>query len=103
MNTRHGRTFGWVSSEEGTHPGTHYASVSMTGDTGASLHSIAAYPINTITSTNFMDTLMSYGHADLWENISVDGNGEWIGEGLVRGSLVFAHDGSFMASESTSL
>ena len=50
-----------------------------------------------------MDTLMSYGHADLWENISVDGNGEWIGEGLVRGSLVFAHDGSFMASESTSL
>ena len=103
MNTRHGRKYVWVSREKGSHPGTHYASISMIGDTDAELHSIAVHPIDVTTPTTFMDTLMSYGHTNLWENISVDGDGEWIQEGLVRGSLIFAHDGSFMASEATSL
>jgi hypothetical protein len=33
----------------------------------------------------------------------IDGNGEWIQEGLLHGTLSIAHDGSFMQEESVDL
>ena len=49
----------------------------------------------------FQERLDSFNNPSLWENLSYDGDGEWIQEGLLRWSLCIAHDGSFMAEEST--
>ncbi len=39
----------------------------------------------------------------MWENLSVDGDGEWICTGIIGGSLCIAHNGSYMGKESSSL
>jgi hypothetical protein len=49
----------------------------------------------------FQERLDSFNNPSLWENLSYDGDGEWIQEGLLCGLLCIAHDGSFMAEEST--
>jgi hypothetical protein len=46
-----------------------------------------------------MEVLHSYGHIDLWEHLTIDGDGEWIREGIIWGSLACAHDGSYMSLE----
>ncbi len=56
-----------------------------------------------IIPTTFCEILESYGNLSLWENLSYNGNGEWILEGLVAGSICIAHDGSYMPKESTTL
>jgi hypothetical protein len=35
--------------------------------------------------------------------MSMDGNGEWIREGITNETLVIAHDGSYMSTDSTTL
>ncbi len=47
--------------------------------------------------------LESFGNNSLWENMMVDGDGEWTCNGIVGGTLAIAHDGSYMASESAGL
>lgn len=32
----------------------------------------------------------------MWDYFFVDGDGEWIHEGLIAGSLAIVHDGSYM-------
>ena len=47
--------------------------------------------------------MLSYGHIGLWEHMSVDSDGEWIREGITNKTLVIAHDGYYMSTESTTL
>jgi hypothetical protein len=47
----------------------------------------------------FQERPDSFDNPSLWENLSYDSDGEWIGEGLLCGLLCIAHDGSFMAEE----
>ncbi len=103
MTTRYGQKFDWSASVIGPHPGTHYASVSMISDSCAELHSTGLYPVAPIPPVSFKDVLFSYGHIELWEQMSVDGDGEWIREGITNETLVIAHDGSYMSTESTTL
>jgi hypothetical protein len=35
----------------------------------------------------------------LWENMHINGDGEWIREGLLQGTISIAHDGSFTQEE----
>ncbi len=46
-------------------------------------------------NATFLDRLLSHCNADL----SVDSNGEWIGDSAIHGNLRIAHDGSYMANK----
>lgn len=45
---------------------------------------------------SFQDVLASYSNQAMWEYLLIDGNGEWIHDGLVAGLLIVVHDGSCM-------
>ena len=44
----------------------------------------------------FGEVLHSFGNQLLWKYFHCDGDGEWIHRGLMMGSLVILHDGSYM-------
>ncbi len=102
-STQHGAQYDWMGIGDGVNPGTYYASISMNSATRVVLHSMSPQPCIYITPTTFCEILESYGDSRLWENLSYDGNGEWIQEGLVAGSICITHDGSYMPKESTTL
>jgi hypothetical protein len=79
-STRYGRKYDWVSAENGTHSGTHFASVAMCRERVAMLHSVVAFLLPPPIFTTFLDRLRSYGNDSLWADLSVDGDGEWIGD-----------------------
>jgi hypothetical protein len=60
------------------------------------MHSKALFPSPPTPPTSFLETLESFGNPSLWENLHVDGNGEWIWSGLFKGTLCIAQDGSYM-------
>ena len=47
------------------------------------------------TPTTFLETLWSYPNQEMWEHMYVDGDGEWIEDVLVEGTLDISHDGSY--------
>jgi hypothetical protein len=92
-STRYSRKYDWVSAESGTHAGTHFASITMCRERVAILHLVAAFPLPPPILTTFLDRLLSYGNDSLWSDLSVDGDGEWIGDSAIQGNLHIAHDG----------
>jgi hypothetical protein len=60
-------------------------------------------PTPFIVPLTFLATLATFGNSSLWDNLSVDGDGEWIRAGIEMGTLSIAHDGSYMAEEATNL
>ncbi len=56
-----------------------YASVTMSNATGAILHSVAKIPVEVPSPSSFLETLQSFGNGSLWDNLSFEGDGEWIG------------------------
>ncbi len=99
-STQYGRKYYWVSTESGTHAGTHFASVTMCRERVEILHSVAAFHLPPPILTIFLDRLLSYGNDSLWSDLSVDGNREWIGDSAIQGNLHIAHDGLYMADKS---
>ncbi len=75
----------------------------MISESCAELYSTVPYPVAPIPPVSFKDVLFSHGHIELWEQMSVDGDGEWIQEGIPNETLVIAHDGSYMSTHSTTL
>ena len=61
------------------------------------LHSRAAAFEAPPQPASFLDTLRSFENQSLWRYFHCDGDGEWISEGLVNGTLLIVHDGSYMA------
>ncbi len=103
VGTWHGWKYDWYLSKTGIHPGTHLASVSMISPTCVEMHSGAPFPEIQTQPTLFLEVLDSYEDCGLWDHLSVNGDGEWICEGIVAGSLSIAHDGSYMATEAPEL
>ena len=101
--TRHGCKYDWASTEQGPHAGTRYASVTMASATVAVLHSSAQMPVTSVVQSTFLERLSSYGNPSLWSDLSIDGDGEWIGRGIQSDTLSIAHDGSYMAESSRDL
>jgi hypothetical protein len=101
--TRHGRRYTYESLREGGHQGTHFASVDMTSETVAVLHSIALMPISLPPVVDFGTVLAGFGNPSLWQNLHYDGDGSWIRTGLSAGSICIAHDGSYMSEQSQEL
>jgi hypothetical protein len=103
VGTRHSWRLDWSSSATGTHSGTHFVSITMISRTCAEMHSSAPFQEIPAQPTLFMEVLKSYEDCGLWEHLSVNGDGEWIHEGMATGSLIIAHDGSYMALEAPDL
>jgi hypothetical protein len=101
VGTRFGKKYDWLRAEPGRHTGNCYASVTMSNATCAILHSAAKVPVEVPSPSSFLETLQSFGNGSLWDNLSVDGDGEWIGQAVISGSLRIAHDGSYMQETST--
>ena len=96
VRTRYGKKYDWVRTDPGGHPGNFYASITMSDETCAILHSTARVPEELPSPASFFKTLELFGNSSLWDNLSVDGDGEWIGQAVRNGSLYIAHNGSYM-------
>jgi hypothetical protein len=81
----------------------HYASVLMFRAMCDIMHSKTPNCLPTAPHLTFQERLDSFGNGSLWENLSYDSDREWIQDGLRGGSLCIAHNGSYMAEESTNL
>ncbi len=46
--------------------------------------------------TTFLEVLESWGNTWLWDNMSVSGGTEWIGQSILDGSLVAVTDGLYI-------
>jgi hypothetical protein len=66
-------------------------------------HSRAGLPCPPPLQSTFHGRQASYGNDSSWTDLSCDGDGEWIRDSLVRGTLCIAHDGSYMANKSPCL
>jgi hypothetical protein len=71
--------------------------------TGGQKHTHTHTQTPSIIPLTFLATLATFGNSSLWDNLSVDGDGEWIRAGIEMGTLYIAHDGSYMAEEATNL
>ncbi len=73
----------------------------MSNVTCAILHSTAKVPEELPSPASFFETLQLFGNSSLWDNLSVNGDGEWIGQAVRTGLLRIAHDGSYMLETSS--
>jgi len=96
MQLRSGPRFRWVSSTRGDSGLPHYASVRHLDEMTVLLHSHVARPLPPPVATDFLSVLRSFKNQSLWEHFICDGDGSWIMHGLLAGSLVIVHDGSYM-------
>ncbi len=78
-------------------PLTYYASVVEVDDDTVILHSwVQEYQAPTATPRDFWQSIHNDGNQSLWRTLKCDGNGDWIGQGLLSGTLLVAHDGSYI-------
>jgi hypothetical protein len=80
-----------------------YASITHSQSGQVLLHSSAALATPPVVSLGFETNLRSYGNKTLWKSIDYDGDGSWILEGMIHGSLIIIHDGSYMKEISPSI
>jgi hypothetical protein len=103
VGTRYRKKFNWIETAIGAHPGMFYASVTMRDAICAVLHSTSRVQEIVTAPTYFLETPQTFGNSSLWENLLVDGDGEWIRQAVLMGSLRIAHDGSYMPEVSTTI
>ncbi len=98
-STRYGTTITY--SHQGTGPCSESRHVTITNWLGRTvkLHSLspAWSPLHFCSPNRLLETLASWKNQTLWKHHRIDGGaGDWIFSGLMRGSLVIGHDGSYM-------
>ena len=98
--TRHGRRFFRSETVTGLCPRTHHASVyNVAADgTAATLHSSSRAYRPSTARMSFLDRISSQTNASLWKHFRVDGDGSWLYDALLRGSLILVSDGSYNES-----
>ena len=85
-------------------PLSRYASIIRLDDDTIALHSwVKKYcpPVPKIKS--FMDNIKNDSNQSLWRTLKCDGDGSWISRGLLTGSLLVAHDGSYQKDISSEI
>ena len=65
-------------------------------DSTVRLHSSTYVPLSPPNPSNLLDVLHSWGNISLWEDLQMDGDGEWLIEGIIEGTVEGAADGSYM-------
>ena len=101
--TRRGQQYRWEYSTYELEESGEYASVLPVDDFLVTLHSVLPVPApSPAPSTDFWDILRSFENQSLWTYFRCDGDGSWITKGLMAGSLICVHDGSYMVHMSRS-
>jgi len=95
-NTRYGQHYSWSESREGLPPMERYASIRDIDDYTVRLHSTTPIPRPIHVDTDFWEVLQKFPNQSLWDTFQCDGDGKWIHQGLLLGTLVIVHDGSYM-------
>jgi hypothetical protein len=80
-----------------------HATVLRLDDSTVRCHSNAPVCSDKLPPTSFLDTLLSWGYESLWDNLTFTGDGSWILDGLISGSLLIVHDGSYMPKVNTKI
>jgi len=93
--TRTGPRFEWLMTHQGVLPSTCYASVKAVDGMSVRLHSSASVAPAKVTPQTFLESLQSFDNQSLFKHFRCDGDGEWIEQAVLRGSLVVVHDGSY--------
>ena len=101
--TRTGTTYRWIATGMGPAPHLLHASVQEDSEYVVKLHSTAHCYTPSSVPRGFWPTLRSFENQTLWEYFVCDGDGGWIHEGLVNGTLAIVHDGSYMSEISTEI
>ena len=81
--------------------GQKYASVVHIDELTVSLHPTAFKYVPAATPQSFLETLRSFENQSLWDHLVLDGDGEWIREGLLTGSLCIVSDETYQKDVST--
>lgn len=95
-NTRYGALFKLMRTEMGSPISTSFASVLEVDEFHVRLHSQASVPRPISKPTAFWDVLKSFSNQSLWRHFHCEGDGFWITQALIAGTLMCVHDGSFM-------
>lgn len=77
-------------------PPTKHASVGIIDGRHAVLRSVASVSAPPLPPRGLVEELRSWKNQSLWKYFKCDGDGEWIRKGLLRGTIEFIHDGSYM-------
>ena len=94
--TRHGTRYGSPVSLSGQCPREYYASVTVADSGGlVTLHSTAAAYVPSPIRRSFWQRLRALPNQSLWKSLCIDGDGTWIYDGIMRGTLILMSDGSY--------
>jgi hypothetical protein len=81
-----------------------YASTIQVNDKTILLHSwVKRYEAPVACTDTFWQLILKDNNQSLWRTLKCDGDGAWIRQGLLCGSLLVAHDRSYMKEVSTSV
>jgi hypothetical protein len=97
--TRFGAMYHYHHLDDTTCPDQRRASVSNWTGLTVQFHSLALswIPGSVQVPNTLLSTLALWDNQSLWKHLRIDGgNGGWIHNGLMQGSLVIGHDGSYM-------
>jgi hypothetical protein len=75
---------------------THMATVFQFDHPLVRLHSCSAPPRFLEPPTQFLQVLASWENQSLWKHLKCDGDGSWVLDAIIAGSLDIVHDGSYM-------
>ena len=95
-DTLYGQRFEYSERRAGRPVFVYYTSTRDVSPSAVCLHSYTPLPSTPPTPTGFWDILHSFPNQSLWKYFPCDDDGNWIWRGLILGSLVFVHDGSYM-------
>ena len=85
-------------------PLPYYASVFWTDEDTVILHSwVKGYQSSPAPTSSFMQNIHNNSNPSLWKTLKCDGDGSWIIQGLLTGTLLVSHDRSYMKEVATDI
>eukprot|EP00956_Cyclotella_meneghiniana_P011639 scaffold16376_cov42-Cyclotella_meneghiniana.AAC.4 len=100
---RSGARYTKISTHHG-HPtdATFYASVDPNPNPNMiNLHSTCDIHHAATNQSTFLSCLRSFSNQSLWDNLEIDGDGDWLITSIIQGTLEIEMDGSYMKDLST--
>ncbi len=98
-STRYGTTYTYSHQDTAPCLESRHATITNWLSHTVKLHSSspAWSPLHVHSPKQLLATLASFKNQSFWKHLRIDGGaGDWIFIGLMRGSLVIGHDGSYM-------
>jgi hypothetical protein len=85
-------------------PLPYYASIFQVDEDTVILHSwVKGYQSPPAPTSSFLNNIHNDSNPSLWKTLKCDGDGSWIIQGLLTGTLLVSHDGSYMKDVATDI